>query len=84
MHTRMLDDPELSRMKARMIEKASGLLRRAQEAGAIRADIEPEDLHFLLMSVVRKDPEIDAPNAHRRYLRIILDGMKPQPTAKRS
>ncbi len=82
MHTRMLDDPELSRMKARMIEKAAELLRRAQEAGAVRADIEPEDLRFLLMSVVRKDPEIDAPDAHRRYLRIILDGMRPRPAAK--
>lgn len=82
MHTRVLDDPELSRMKTRMIEKAATLLRRAQKAGAIRADIEPEDLRFLLMSVVRKDPEIDAPDAHRRYLRIILDGMKPQASRK--
>lgn len=76
---RVIDEPELVGLKNRMIASGATVLARAQKAGAVRADVVPEDLSFLLMSAVRASDEIEtATGLHRRYLRIILDGLRPE------
>jgi AcrR family transcriptional regulator len=77
LRSRVLDDPELFEHKTKLIATAQRVLERAQRAGAVRADVVAEDLRFLLMSVVRGDVAGGAPGIHRRYLRIILDGLRP-------
>lgn len=78
LHLRVIDEPELVELKDRMFATAAEVLSRAQQAGAVRADVVPEDLRFLLISAVRAGDEIEsAPGIHRRYLRIIIDGLRP-------
>jgi hypothetical protein len=59
-------------------ETLSGLLRRAQESGAVRADLVPDDLArimaMLFSTMWNMDPEHDG---WRRYLALILDGLSP-------
>ena len=46
--------------------------------GAVRDDVVPEDLRFLLASAVAQNCVDDAGSAlYRRYLRIMLDGLRP-------
>lgn len=78
MHSVLFDDPALADIKQRLVTIAGGVLDRAQSAGVVRKDIVAEDLRFLLASAVAQDcvPE-GAKGLHRRYLRIMLDGLKP-------
>ncbi len=54
------------------------LLRRAQDAGGVRADIGTDELYFLLRGLAQPrrsaDPGQDA--ARERALRVILDGLR--------
>ncbi|HEV7918263.1 MAG TPA: TetR/AcrR family transcriptional regulator [Solirubrobacterales bacterium] len=80
---RVIDDPELLECKHGVLEIVTKILERAQKAGVIRKDIVAEDLRFLLISAVRSDPVLsNEPGLHRRYLRIILDGLNPQCASK--
>lgn len=54
-----------------------GVIRRAQEAGSLRPDFEPEDLPLLFEMVTAADDaghEVD-PELYRRYLKLVLDGI---------
>jgi AcrR family transcriptional regulator len=56
------------------------LLRRAQDAGAIRDDVEPEDI-LLLETAARQAGEAlggVAPDLWRRYLDIVVDGLRTE------
>ena len=58
--------------------RSAGLLRRAQEAGQVRADLEPEDVLFLISAVGQSSPcRFAIPDLWRRYLGVVLDGMRP-------
>jgi AcrR family transcriptional regulator len=57
----------------------AGLLSRAQQAGAVRADLTPADLGILLPmlgSISGPDPET-AMRLRRRYLSLVLAGLRP-------
>src|SRR5882757_8448738 len=56
------------------------LLDRAQERGAVRADIVLTDVLFVLASLLRVVPASAAisPDAWRRHLAITLDGLRPR------
>jgi len=56
------------------------LVERAQDAGALRADIGVADLGLLLWSVVRATEGIraSAPDAWRRHVALLLDGLRAQ------
>lgn len=56
----------------------AGLLARAQEAGAARADLTAEDLALALLGVVgtMSITGQSSPDQWRRHLAIVLDGMK--------
>jgi AcrR family transcriptional regulator len=55
------------------------LLQRAQEAGAIRRDIVAADVGFLLGAIGQAGLRLEktAPGAWRRYVGIVLDGLRP-------
>ncbi|MER5177070.1 helix-turn-helix domain-containing protein [Streptomyces sp. NPDC002896] len=59
------------------------LIGRAQAQGAMRTDVTAEDLLLLLAALGRTVPALTAvvPNVWRRYLAVLLDGLRAQPTA---
>jgi len=66
------------RIKADTLLQA--LLDRAQERGAIRADIRLPDVLLVLIALLRVVPASEAvsPGAWRRHLAITLDGLRPR------
>jgi AcrR family transcriptional regulator len=61
-------------------ESADALLARAQEAGVVRADVNPTDVIRLVhgVSMVTEHAPAD-PGQADRMLTLILDGLRPQP-----
>jgi hypothetical protein len=57
------------------------LMRRCQEAGAMRTDIGPEDLQSLFCGLGRRDDARRRPEAWRRYLTLMIDGLRPPASA---
>ncbi|MFJ5306576.1 TetR/AcrR family transcriptional regulator [Streptomyces sp. NPDC088350] len=60
------------------------LLSRGRDQGAIRADVTPEDVLFALAALGRTVPSLTAsagPDAWRRPLTLLLDGLRATPTA---
>jgi AcrR family transcriptional regulator len=56
------------------------LVRRALEAGAVREDFAATDvpiINFMLTTIVDLSRDIE-PDLYRRYLAIVLDGLKPR------
>jgi AcrR family transcriptional regulator len=78
--TQVFGSPRLAEHRMRIIVPVGRLLRRAQEAGAVRADLEPEDVMFLISAVAKSSPcNFEIPDLWRRYLGVVLDGMRPEP-----
>jgi AcrR family transcriptional regulator len=74
----VIGSPELREARARIAAPFGELLRRAQAAGRVRADLEPEDILFLITAAGHAQPcQLDIPDLWRRYLGVILDGMRP-------
>jgi AcrR family transcriptional regulator len=59
--------------------KLGELLAHAQEAGAVRTDVTPEDILFVFHGVAHAGLMLEdvAPGAWRRYLGLALDGLRP-------
>jgi AcrR family transcriptional regulator len=71
--------PRLRAARMRVMEPMDGLLRRAQEAGRVRDDLQPIDVFFLITAAGHVSPcHFDIPDLWRRYLGVILDGMRPE------
>lgn len=72
-------DGEVRAAQARLIEIVGTLLRRAQDAGAVRSDVTAEDIIFLRTAACRATVEMRevAPELWRRYLDVIFDGLRP-------
>ena len=65
-------------LRERLAPLAGGLLLRAREAGVVRADAEPQDvpLTILMVATLADAGRGAAPEAWRRYLAILLDGLR--------
>lgn len=78
---RCVTDPRFHGHRRRTLEAMGELLRRAQEAGAVREDLSPQDLSFLIgaasYSVTVPLPGL-RDDLWKRYLGVILDGMRPE------
>jgi AcrR family transcriptional regulator len=78
---RCMNDPKFEAQRARGMDAVGRLLRRAQDAGAVRTDLSPSDISFLAGSAMYA-MEVSKPGLRedlwKRYLRVILDGMKPE------
>ena len=72
--------PSLDALRRENHRTIDSLLRRAQERGAVRDDATAEDLLFMLAALGRAVPgsTIAAPRAWRRYLALLLDGLRPE------
>lgn len=70
----------VSRIRRQMFPLGRQLVARAVEAGRLRADFQPTDLPLLLLmitSVIDVSRQAQ-PELWRRYLGIVLDGLKPR------
>lgn len=72
--------PRLQALTGELTETLQTLLKRAQKAGAIRKDVVAEDLGFLLGAIGQAGLRLEktAPGAWRRYVAIVLDGLRPE------
>ena len=68
--------------RRRFLELVSGPLKRAQQAGRVRADLVPEDVPLLLrmLGVTTRAAPDGQPMEERwpRYLGLLLDGLRPE------
>ena len=76
---------ELEESRRNVIAAMSALVKRAQEAGAVRADLAGQDLGILAHSVAAS-AELPFPGVRndiwKRYLGVILDGLRPDGATK--
>jgi AcrR family transcriptional regulator len=72
----------LAGVRAQVREMAAELVERARTAGELRGDCEPEDLAIVhLMTSAVADAAADvSPELWRRYLAIVLRGLRADPT----
>jgi len=70
--------PEIAQAKQRMQQLVERLVARAQDEGALRRDIHPEDVTGLVSSAMVGSTQASSAEAWRRYIRIVLDGLRPQ------
>lgn len=68
---RCAETADVVRAKAALMAAVAELVRRAQEAGALRRDVSVEDMPPLLAAAV----EAGGPERWRRTLEIVLDGL---------
>lgn len=69
------DDERLTALKATAQRGAEAVIKRAQAAGALRPDFTRQDISLVLMAnagVVRRSPD---PQAWRRQLALMIDGL---------
>ena len=82
---RCMTDPRFRPLRERANEAVGRLLKGAQDAGAVRRDLSPADISFLAGSALYA-MEVSKPGLRedlwKRYLRVILDGMKPEGASK--
>jgi len=75
----LFERPRMQELVGELIAAMDQLLRRAKAAGAIRRDIVPEDIGFLINAVGLAGLRLEhtAPGAWRRYVEIVLAGLAP-------
>jgi AcrR family transcriptional regulator len=82
---RCMTDPRFRPLRERAYDAVGRLLKGAQDAGAVRRDLSPADISFLAGSALYA-MEVSKPGLRedlwKRYLRVILDGMKPEGASK--
>jgi AcrR family transcriptional regulator len=63
-----------------LVGKMGELLTQAQTAGQVRSDVRALDLPVLLMAVAKSGLMLETavPGAWKRYLAIVLDGLRPE------
>lgn len=77
--TDVFGSDRLREARARVVAPMDGLLRRAQEAGQVRADLGTLDVFFLIAAASKSLPcNFEVPGLWRRYLGVVLDGMRPE------
>jgi AcrR family transcriptional regulator len=75
--TRCVDVREVADAKAELDALVEQLIKRAQEAGALRHDVAADDVSSLVGSAIRGAFSSQDPELWRRYLAVVLDGLRP-------
>jgi AcrR family transcriptional regulator len=82
---RCMTHDQLEPMRRKLMGAMSALVKRAQEAGAVRDDLSGQDLGILAHSVAAT-AELPFPGVRsdiwKRYLGVLLDGLKPDGATK--
>ena len=78
--SRVNKEERLREHRDQIVDIAGQLLRRAQDAGAARDDIAPEDLPLLMCATASAISPLHGamPDLWRRYAGLVLDGLKPE------
>lgn len=73
----------VTRVRARIAPIVGEVVARAQAAGALRADLVPQDVPLLnmMLGTVADAARDTSPELWTRYLRIVLDGLRAAPDA---
>lgn len=71
-------DRRIERARDRMQPLVGALVRRAAAAGALRPGVQPLDLAVLASGLARISTD-GRPDLWRRYLPVVLDGLRPAP-----
>jgi AcrR family transcriptional regulator len=77
--TRQNTEQGLRDMRDEVVAIAGELLERAQAAGSVRGDVEPQDLPLLMCAAASAAAPMHGalPDLWRRYVGLILDGLRP-------
>jgi AcrR family transcriptional regulator len=72
----------IQQVRARMFPLGAQLVLRAQDSGALRADFEASDvpMMFLMVTTVLDAAREVEPELWRRYLEILIQGLRAEPT----
>jgi hypothetical protein len=78
--TGLFDRDGIRELTEQLVGKIGELLTHAQSAGEVRADVRALDIPVLLMAVSKSGLMLEdaVPGAWKRYLGIILDGLRPE------
>jgi AcrR family transcriptional regulator len=78
--TAAFSDPSTAALVDELVQAIGDLLARAQEVGAARKDVKAVDVLVLLFSVAESAALLEAasPGIWRRYLDLVLDGLRPE------
>jgi AcrR family transcriptional regulator len=68
-------------VQQRVKPAADALIARAKEQGALRGDVQPWDFPMIQLMIAGVTDHTGHPDLWRRYLHLILDGMRAQPGA---
>jgi hypothetical protein len=68
-------------VQQRVKPAADALIARAKEQGALRGDMQPWDFPMIQLMIAGVTDHTGHPDLWRRYLHLILDGMRAQPGA---
>jgi AcrR family transcriptional regulator len=74
---RCVEVPEVAEAKAELHAAVQQLIARAQANGALRPDVDAEDISLLVGSAIQATRQSGDPEAWRRYLAVVLDGLRP-------
>ena len=75
--SRCVDMRDVAEAKAELNGLVEQLIARAQEAGALRRDIAADDVSALVGSAIRGAGNSAEPELWRRYVEVVLDGLRP-------
>jgi AcrR family transcriptional regulator len=72
----------VQQIRARMFPLGAQLVQRAKDSGALRADFQPSDLPmlFLMLTAVLDAARDVEPELWRRYLELVIRGLRADPT----
>ena len=78
--TDVFQEPAVAPLVGELFEGIEALLTRAQAAGAVRKDVTAVDALVLVFAVAQSAHAVEhaAPDAWRRYLDLVLDGLRPE------
>jgi len=76
----LFERPRLAELVAGLRDALDRLLRRAQRAGVVRKDVVSADIGFLISAIGQAGMRLErtAPGSWRRYVEIVLDGLRPE------
>ncbi len=71
--------PEVAEAKQQLNDKLERLIRNARRAGTLRRDVTAPDVGAMIGSTIHASIHTGDPGAWRRYVQILLDGLRPPP-----
>jgi hypothetical protein len=76
----LFDHPRFQALRQEVFADVEAIVRRAHETGVLRRDVTAGDFKFLSAAVARAIAPVkhELPDLWRRYLGIVLDGLKPE------